>query len=74
MKTVCWVGIALFAVVFLGCTACDQNRKKSVVPGTTPVKPARIDPCIEECMQANQMRATAIENIAADCKQSCAVP
>ena len=74
MKTVSWVGIALITTVFLGCTACEQSRKKSVAPGTSPVKPAPIDHCFEECMQANRMRATAIENIASDCKQSCAVP
>ena len=74
MKTGCWVGIALMTTVFLGCAACDQNRKKSVVPGSTPAPQAPVEHCFEDCMRANQMRATAIENIEADCKQSCAVP
>ena len=74
MKTVFSVGIALFSMVFLGCTACDQNRKTSESQRSLPANPALVDACFEECMQANQMRATSIENIESDCKRSCADP
>ncbi len=74
MKTVFAGGIALISMVFLGCTACEQNRKTSAPQRSLPAKPALVDACFEECMQANQMRATAVEVIESDCKRSCATP
>ena len=61
---------ALFGLV-IGCGACEQNRKE-VAPLTSPTQEEKVDDtCFETCMKANQMRATSIEMIEADCRKSC---
>ena len=67
--------VSVLAIVLLmgmwGCSACDQATQKGPAvphdPATAPTDPT----CFEECMARNQMRATAIEQIEADCRKSC---
>jgi len=74
MRTVCIGWIGLIAVAFLGCAACEQNRKTSKPIVAPTVEEETGEECFSTCMKANQMRATAIELIEADCKKSCGTP
>ena len=66
------LGLTVLALmVTLGCSACEQSRQKEAAP--TLEAPAAVPDkaCFDQCMARNQMRATAIERIEADCRKSC---
>jgi|GEM_PF-3778592 PBP1b-binding outer membrane lipoprotein LpoB len=71
MKRVGSVLAIVVLMVMWGCSACEQTTKKGPV---VPQEPATVqsDPtCFDQCMARNQMRATAIEMIEANCRKTC---
>jgi hypothetical protein len=71
---------ALALLLVLG--ACTKEPKTEAPPSNTapaasapaPSPDAGIDPCVADCVQKNQMRATSQEQIEADCRQQCVGP
>jgi hypothetical protein len=62
-------------------TACQKEPRAAApsnttdgrdAPGATRPVDAAPDACVEECVKANQMKATSIENIEAECRAECA--
>ncbi len=71
MKQVLFGLTVLALMATLGCSACEQSRQKEAAP-TLEAPAAEPDKaCFAQCMERNQMRATAIEMIEADCRKSC---
>ena len=60
--------LLLFAFVLGACGT--PNSKDDPAAKTDPA----LEKCIEDCVRANQMKATAIEQINADCRKGCTGP
>lgn len=51
--------------------AADSVEPAPIAPAEGPADPAENEACVEQCVQRNQMRAVAHEQIERDCVAEC---